>query len=384
MSLKIKVLLTKYFTNSINAVELKDLASVLEKKENRKVFNAYVKLNFAINTVMDNYSADKVKEALMTKIKADKKVVNKLKLKQIFKYAAIVIFCLGLGYVYHMEISNNLDTSQITLNENQVMLKLSDGRINNLSDIKENPAVFKKQPFQLADNRLVYNAGYSENESKLKYNTLIVPYGKRFRVVLADGTRVDLNAGSSLKYPVDFMIGKNREVFLQGEAFFDVAKDENHPFIVNAEELNIRVLGTKFNVSAYQEDLNINTVLVEGSVGLFKKGESFSAENSSLLEPGFKGAYHKTKQDMSLEEVNTSIYTGWVDGKMIFNHMYFKDILKTLERHYNVSITNNNKELAEETFTATFDTETIEEVLYLFNKSFNINYKIMNNKILIN
>lgn len=387
MPLKVKKIIIKYLTNSISAIELDHLTTWLENQENIELFNSYVKLNYGISTTMDKYSSEKVKEALFKKMNNDKRLVKKLKIKHILKYAAMAIFFLGIGYFYHMEVSNKVSNNYLKLlDDNQVILKLSDGSIEILSEMEANKKVnnFSDKPYSLSDNQLVYNVSVNNNQEELKYNTLMVPYGKRFKLVLADGTKVDLNAGSSLKYPVDFTNENHREVFLQGEAFFDVAKDANHPFIVNAENLNIRVLGTKFNVSAYQEDLNINTVLVEGSVGLFKKGEDFSFETSSLLEPGFKGSWHKTKQNVDFEEVNTEIYTGWVNGKVIFNHMQFKDILKVLERRYNVSIINNNKPLSEEVFTASFDTETIEQVFYLFNKSFHINYRIENNKILIN
>lgn len=173
-------------------------------------------------------------------------------------------------------------------------------------------------------------------------------------------------------------------MFLTGEAYFDVAEDKSTPFIVNTNELNIRVYGTKFVISSYVEDVNMNTVLLEGSVGLFKKGEDFNVENGSLLTPGHKATWNKMEKDIVMEEVDTSLYTDWMNGKIIFNHTPFKNILKKLERHYNISITNYNKELDEEFFTASFDSETIEEVFSAFNKSYEMNYKINEEEILIN
>lgn len=175
---------------------------------------------------------------------------------------------------------------------------------------------------------------------------------------------------------------KIEKCFLNGEAFFDVAKESN-PFIVNVNNLNIRVLGTQFNVSCYPEDTVINTVLVEGSVSLFGD-EVYNAETASILNPGFKASWNKTNDDISIDKVDTNIYTGWRKGKLIFKNLQFENIIKKLERHYNVSIVNDNKKLGEQYYNATFDIETIEQVLESFNESYEIKYTIENNKIIIN
>ena len=188
----------------------------------------------------------------------------------------------------------------------------------------------------------------------LAYNKLNVPFGKTFKLILSDGTQVSLNAGSSLKYPVKFIEGKNRQVFLKGEANFDVSKDANHPFVVNVNEMNVRVLGTEFNISSYPEDSDYTTVLIEGSVGIYKNGPEFNINNSTLLEPGYRARWNKNSEEITLDKVNTDIYTGWLYGKLIFKNAPFKNIRKKLERHYNVTIINNNKVLDEKTYNATF------------------------------
>src|SRR5690606_28947840 len=143
-----------------------------------------------------------------------------------------------------------------------------------------------------------------------------------------------LNAGTSLKYPVKFIKGKNREVYLTGEAFFEVAKDAAHTFIVNANGLNIRVLGTKFNVSAYPEDNTTNTVLVEGSVGLYQGG-AYDSEKATFLTPEHLASLDKTNKDITIENAETSLYTAWINGNIILRHVVFKNIIEKLERQYN-------------------------------------------------
>ncbi|HCO81937.1 MAG TPA: iron dicitrate transport regulator FecR, partial [Arenibacter sp.] len=218
----------------------------------------------------------------------------------------------------------------------------------------------------------------------ITYNTLTVPYGKRFDLLLSDGTQITLNSGTSLKYPVQFLKTKNRQVFLDGEAFFNVAKDSVNPFIVNTNGLNVRVLGTKFNLSSYPEDQYVNTTLLEGSVSVYNKQDTFDSSNASLLEPGFKAEWNKYNKQISVEEADIAMHTDWLNGKIILRHVPFKNIVKKLERHYNVDIVNNNPELDEEMFTASFDVESIDQVFKTFNVTYEMEYKINDRQIIIN
>ena len=129
------------------------------------------------------------------------------------------------------------------------------------------------------------------------YNTLKIPYGKKFEVQLSDGTIVHLNAGTSLRYPVQFVKNQSRQVYLTGEAFFEVSKDKAHPFTVNTQEVNVEVLGTKFNVNSYTEDVSTDVVLVEGKVSLYK--DKKTAENQVYLTPGLKGSNIKGQQKIT-------------------------------------------------------------------------------------
>ena len=200
---------------------------------------------------------------------------------------------------------------------------------------------------------------------------------------LSDGTTVHLNSGTTLKYPVKFIAGENRQVFLDGEAFFDVAKDKKHPFIVNADNLNVRVLGTHFNVSNYPEDAVTDVVLVEGSVGMYNVKEEFDANKNTVLKPGYKGSFNKQNNVIFTKPVITDIYTSWINGGLTFRNMTFKNIITKLERRYNVTIVNKNEKLANEKFNASFSDESIEKVMSYFNDIHGINYTIKNNQILI-
>jgi len=220
-------------------------------------------------------------------------------------------------------------------------------------------------------------------DNDLVYNTLHIPNGKTFKIVLSDGTTVNLNAGSTLTYPIKFVPGQQRKVTLIGEAFFHVKKNENSPFIVTSQSLDIRVLGTQFNVTSYPEDTNQKTVLVEGSVRLYESGTSYSEDDSTLLTPGDMASWESAHKKMSVQKVDTELYTSWMKGKLVLRGMKFKDMIKKLERHYGVSIQNKNMDLEDRVFTATFDVETIEEVLNTFVSETYFDYLIEDDQITI-
>jgi len=307
---------------------------------------------------------------------------RKLLIYSWIKYAAVFVGLIGIliFFQYPKNTKQNL-----IIDKDAVTLELDNGRIEVLTSQgvykivdKENGIVGKQK-----GETLIYKTE-TLKPKELVFNKLTVPYGKTFQIILSDGTKVHINAGSSLKYPVSFEEGGTRHVFLEGEAFFEVKSDQNHPFIVSANNMNIRVLGTKFNISSYIEDKEINTVLIEGSVRIYEKGNNYSIENSSILEPGYKAEWNIINKKVTFEKVDTSIYTDWIDGRIVFSHMSFKNICKKLERRYNVTITNNDKKLDEEIFTASFDIETIEQVLNSFNKNFTFQYEMKGNQIIIN
>ena len=299
-------------------------------------------------------------------------------------YAAILVFLIGIGYFFTQQKSNS---NLPSIDKNAITLELGNGNIQIITEDGESTIVDKKGKLVglQKGNVLNYNSVTSDlDSSKPIYNELTIPYGKTFKLVLSDGTTIHLNAGSSIKYPVKFIEGTQREVFLKGEAFFDVIKNANHPFVVNVNDLNVRVLGTKFNVSSYPEDRNINTVLVEGSVALHDKDDTYNASTAFLLEPGYKGEWNPDSKETTMSKVDTNEYTSWIEGRMIFRNAPFKIIRKKLERKYNVSIKNNNKILEERTYNAVFDIESIEQVLRTLNEIYSIEYTIDKNEIIIN
>lgn len=379
----IQNIIIKYLNKQATSSERDELDLWLDKQDNYDEFKAYVKTNYFINLNMEKYDADDSKDQLLNLINKEKKVIKLRTYTRVMKYAAVAILFLGIGYFYQQGFfTNGIKVSSPSEN---ITLQLENGHIEIINEDGSSKIEDAKGNVVGAYNggQLVYN---KDNKlDTLIYNTLNVPYGKRSKIYLSDGTVVNLNAGTSLRFPVKFIEGKNREVFvLGGEAYFDVAKDVEHPFIVNADEIGIRVLGTQFNVSSYPEDKDISTVLVEGSVSLYNKSESYNIETASLLDPGFKADWSKSENKITIKEADIEMHTAWIKGKIIFKHIPFNSIIKKLERHYNVEINNNDEVLGKDLITASFDIETIEQVFEVINEIHPIDYTIKGSKIIIN
>lgn len=176
-------------------------------------------------------------------------------------------------------------------------------------------------------------------------NQLVIPYGNQSRIVLSDNTVVWLNAGSRLVYPTHFN-GKTREVLLIGEGFFEVTKNAENPFIVKVSGIDIRVLGTKFNVSAYSEDNLIQTVLSEGSVAIRSTGAKFY-EKDIVIRPNQMASFDKTTNDTKISNVSSDASYLWTKGLISFDNVDFSVVIKKVERFYNISIkfTDRQKEI---------------------------------------
>ncbi len=174
-------------------------------------------------------------------------------------------------------------------------------------------------------------------------NQLVIPYGNQSRIVLSDSTIVWLNAGSRLVYPTLFK-NKTREVFLSGEAYFEVASNPGKPFIVKTSEIDIKVLGTKFNISDYAEDNVIQTVLKEGSVAIRRNRASFF-EDDILIKPNQMASFNKTRHNTKIYKVDADYYSLWTKGLISFDEDDFNRVIKKVERFYNISIIFSNPKL---------------------------------------
>jgi hypothetical protein len=191
-----------------------------------------------------------------------------------------------------------------------------------------------KEDGQVVVNKNILTPVNPVKKGTPELNQLIIPFGKTSEIVLPDGTKVYLNAGSRLVYP-EFFADKIREVFLVGEAFFEVEHNVEHPFVVQTTDIRIKVLGTKFNISAYPTDNIIETVLTEGKVTLEHNNSRLFSETTDLV-PNQLAAFNKTSKEVKLVRVDTENYTLWKDGLFKFEHSDLSRVIKKLERFYNI------------------------------------------------
>jgi len=210
------------------------------------------------------------------------------------------------------------------------------------------------------------------------YTTIEVPNGQRSQVTLYDGTKVWLNSGTKLRYPVVFS-RNTRNVYLEGEAYFDVSKDSHHPFVVNAGRLQVKVLGTRFDVYAYPDDNEFSTTLEEGSVNAVNTVTG----QSVTLKPGEQVLLNPDANALNPLRVNTELYTSWKENLLKFEDAPFEDVIKKMERWYDVRITVDPGINAKERYTMTIKTESLREMLQLISKTTKMDYEIKGNRVLI-
>ena len=221
---------------------------------------------------------------------------------------------------------------------------------------------------------------FSDNVQDITTNTLYVPAGQRAQLTLQDGTEVWLNAQSTLKYPSHFS-KRSREVEITGEAFFDVAKDTKRPFIVSTQHIDMRVLGTQFNVYSYPEAGYIQTDLVEGSLMVYEKE---SPQASVTLNPAEQVVVKDGK--MSVGKIENADYFLWKNGIYTFDNERLLDIIEKLQLYYDVKIIVKDPEIFNVRYTGKFrQRDGIDEILRIIQRirKFNIQKDIENNVITI-
>jgi ferric-dicitrate binding protein FerR (iron transport regulator) len=278
---------------------------------------------------------------LWKKIQDEAKNSKRTIFLKLAKYAAILILVFFSGAVtyylyqdggqqYQYELA---ETPQTTKDE--AMIVLSDG--SQISLEKQMSQISYSQNGQ----QLIVNNDTITQKTPTEgglINKIIIPYGKKSMIMLSDGSKVWLNAGSQLIYPSVFS-EKTRQVMLVGEAFFDVAKNTKKPFIVRTTDISIHVLGTRFDISAYPEDKLIQTVLVEGKVNLTYSGKGIlNREYSVEMKPNQMVVVNKSTGESRSQTVDVSKFVSWKDGMLEFEKVDLVRALKQVERYYNVRI----------------------------------------------
>jgi hypothetical protein len=359
-------------------------------EKDKQDFKAAVKTDLLLAIKFKTFNSEEGTDLLFDKIKAINSSKNKRKklLNNWLKYAAVFIgLLLTTTYAINEYNKNQTKHAFSVLNTSGVILKITG---DNNAQIIENDGVRVitnrngEKIGTIQKNILKYTDNTNSKNQLASENTLTVPYGKTFDVVLSDGTYVYLNAGSVLTYPAHFNGAAKREVFLKGEGYFKVAKDKNIPFIVKTETLNTRVYGTEFNVSAYKTDATTEVVLVEGSVGVKEVEETKSSHTEYLIiKPSQKASKGGVSNILKVEKVNVKPYISWKSGLLIFDNENIASIFQKLERQFDVEIRNSYANLYTHSYTGVFKTKNINEILLTLSNHTSFYYTIKGNKITI-
>jgi transmembrane sensor len=292
----------------------------------------------------------------------------------VLKVAAVMLFLVSVGVMLFYlagerpQFPDGLATGDV-IERGKVILP--DGTVREFDT--EQTAINQTVTGRLTiNNDTIETSQGDKATAKAAMNQVHIPYGKRSLLTLADGTRIWMNSGSQLSYPATFE-GQTREVYLSGEAFFEVAHDPQKPFFVITQDLKIKVLGTRFNVTSYSSDKTTQAVLVEGKVSA---GKNRMFAKTMELTPGERIVYDKTQQSLSRDKVDINLYTSWINGYLIFDREPVREIFTRLERYYNQSIIMDNS-LIHTTFSGKLDlTDSIGKVFenISFSTSFTVNY----------
>lgn len=291
--------------------------------------------------------------------------------KLIVRYVAIVLFFLsaGAGYWYlkgFEPADSQLAGPTVPVDKKEVILTLGSGEQLILQHA-DSTAIREESGtlLNISGNQLSYLPLPETTVRQIEYNELYIPRGGEYFLSLTDGTKVWLNSESSLRYPVVFN-GQKRIVYLEGEAFFRVAEDPQHPFVVMAGNSKTEVLGTEFNLRAYPDEAVISATLVKGSVRL-----SVAEEQQGLvLSPGEQGNVVKVNGLLSKHLVDIYLYTSWKDGRFVFKSSRMEDLLEVLSRWYDVEIFYQNPAVKDLRFTGDLcKTEHIDALLNIIEQN---------------
>lgn len=301
------------------------------------------------------------------------------------KYAAVLVLGVFVAHFFVRQESEEKVSlaipEQVKPGKLQAKLYLATGEYLAL-DEHQGTYNRKSANVKIVNDTATGKVSYHVNESvagdAVAYNTLVVPKGGEYCLLLADGTTVHLNADSELKYPETFT-GKERKVFLKGEAWFEVAKDSERAFYVETDEVKIRVYGTSFNVNTHGLQA-METVLVSGEIGISARGNA----REWRMNPGQLACYDRSNGGITLKKVDVNQYISWKKGEFCFNDDTLEEILEELGRWYDVTVFFRSPARREVQFSGHLKRyEDIRKILHAITESTGINFEINGHAIIV-
>ncbi|WP_428430132.1 FecR family protein [Pedobacter sp.] len=310
-------------------------------------------------------------------------VYGKLSLIRVVKWLSAAIIVIAASFSMFFFLNKKKDhvyTADVLPGNNKAILTLADGKKISLSDavtgdIAEQSGISISKT---ADGQIVYSIAKTANVEDDRKNTISTPNGGEWKIKLPDGSLVWLNAASSLTYSLNIATAKQRSVELQGEAYFEVAKDKAHPFIVSTSRQKVEVLGTHFNINSYPDEQVTKTTLLEGSIRVLHN----KTQEAEILQPGEQSIV--SAAGIKVNEVDTDEFVAWTKGYFMFNNERQESIMRKLARWYNVEVEYADEAARNVMYYGTVSRfEKVSKVLRKFEQTGEVRFDIKASKIIV-
>jgi len=368
----------------VGEIHYKDLQLFLGDQLNRENIYAH-KLNFDLESMLILIRSEQ-KEQLQASIKAlEGQPVRSPFITQLVGVAMFLAMLTGFGLYYFSSTQPhpvNFAIQQFP-DSGKLVLTLADERKINVTDAKDGLVAASNgvEIFKIAGNTLKYKVN-TQSGTKTEYHRFNIPKGVRFQILLSDGSRVWLNAMSSVRFPASFVGLKDRRLSLSGEGYFEIAKDQSHPFVVLTKAQQIKVLGTHFNVNAYLDEGITKTTLLEGSVEVAPLTGSV-AGSSVNIRPGqqaiLSGDHH-----IEVKQVDAENAIAWRDGEFVFRNEPLKNIMRHLSRWYDIEVYYQNEAVGRELYGGIFfKSQSITEVLKIMEQTGDLHFVMKGKSIIV-
>ncbi len=365
-----------FLSGRLSGEEVKEVKEWIEADEKNRVYFQHFKKEFL-----------EIRWGLRSRLiggnyeELQKKLLQRRRFLRCKKLAAVVILLVGVcsSFLIH-DYFSSMKSPLVMLQDSirpgtpQAILELSSGQRLKLDSLEQEVKERNGISLVTCGGALSYSLSDSVQFSENLYNRLIIPRGGEYMIQLSDGSKVWLNAATEFQFPVAF-VGEQRKVYLKGEAYFEVAKDSLHPFIVVADDVEVKVYGTKFDVNSYHPE-KIQTILIEGAVGMKRRGEEVR------LKPGQKGETGTT--DINVTEVDVTSYVAWKNGDFIFNNERLEDIMEQIARWYDVNVFYSCKEHCDVRLSGDMKRyKEVQSLLYYFERISQVRFTIKGKTIVV-
>ena len=346
---KIKSIIVKSILGTLTEGEKRELEEWLQGDDNNRVLYEKLSSSIELKHKYMQYESVNVEETFKRNQRMLHRHSSRKLVKRILPYAAVVLILVGviIGFLISRSEGVRVEVPvALAAGGKNAELILANGQKIDLHEGMEMQLRGRVSDIRVRDNVVCYEDNKDTTVVE-EYNIVRTRVGGEYSLTLADGTKVWLNAMSELRYPVAFR-GEWREVELQGEAYFEVAGDDNKPFIVKTRDFDTRVMGTSFNISAYEDAPLALTTLCSGRVRLTDR---MNPENELDILPGEQLLFYRESRKMEIRNVDTDVFVSWREGVFQFDNHTVEEVFSILQRWYDVQFLYPNAEVTQEIFT---------------------------------